>query len=90
MIFSLVCLLLLAACNDSSLEGQQAKWETFVQANRYGTSADIWLVKHNAFGDLEKVGVVFGFLDDYKFCDEVAAMYMQRYPADRYSCMIAN
>lgn len=81
--------LLLFGCSDS-LEGQTERWGKFLKNNRYGTSSDSWLVKRNAFGDWEKVAVVFGFLDDREFCEDIAGLYMKKYPSDRYRCDSAN
>lgn len=79
----------LVACSDS-YENQLWRFEKFVSAGKIGTGRDQWLIKHNFFGDLEKVALIFGFMDDQKFCEEVAEMYMKRYPADRYMCTSAN
>lgn len=79
----------LVGCKDS-LEDQVAAWEKFVSKNRYGSDADVWLVKHNAFGDWERVALIFGFTDDRSFCDDVATLHMKKYPADRYRCDKAN
>lgn len=79
----------LVGCKDS-LEDQVATWEKFVSKNRYWSDADVWLMKHNAFGDWERVALIFGFTDDRSFCDDVAALYMKKYPADRYRCDKAN
>ena len=86
---TIVLFAFLASCSDS-LEDQAAKLETFVKNNRYGSGGDVWLVKRNAFGDHEKVSLVFGFLDDFEFCTEVAAMYNQRYPNASLYCAFAN
>ncbi len=65
-------------------------WDRFVSRNPYGSSKDQWIEKYNALGQWEKVGIVFGFMDDYEFCDDVIKMYMARYPTDRYRCNRAN
>lgn len=83
-----ICLIL-AGCKDD-LDSQRATLDRFVAKNRYGSDADVWLVKHNAFGEWEKVALVFGFLDDRSFCDEIAALYTRKYPADKYRCDKAN
>lgn len=80
---------LLFACEESYTD-QFKKFEARVAANRLGSSADYWVVKHNALGQWEKVALVFGFMDDRKFCGEVIELYMRRYPSDRYMCLPAN
>jgi len=71
----LALILLLAGCSDS-LEDQAARYDKFVKANKYGYSRDQWLMKHNAFGDWEKVALVFGFMDDEEFCEDIAKLYV--------------
>ena len=66
------------------------KFESRVASTRLGVSSDYWIVKHNALGQWEKVALVFGFMDDLKFCDEVTQLYMRRNPSDRYMCQPAN
>lgn len=80
---------LLVGCSDS-LEDQAARLEKFVKANRYGSSRDQWLIKHNAFGDWEKVTLVFGYMDDREACDEIVQLYIQKYPLAKYRCEAAN
>ncbi len=54
-----------------------------------GEGGDQWLVKHGISG-AEKVAVFFGYWSDFDACYEFATMYMERYPADTYSCEFAN
>ncbi len=69
---------------------QVAALEQFAKGGRIGDSADVWLVKSNLFGEADKVTLFFGYWDDWSACSEFAAMYMQRYPSDSYSCKLAN
>lgn len=80
---------LLFGCKDS-LESQHERIEKFVKTNRIGSGSDAWLIKHNTFGDFERVALVFGFINDSEFCQDIAELYMKKYPADRYICMLAN
>ncbi len=84
-----VLCLIVAGCSDS-LEDQHERLEKFVKTHRVGSSSDMWLMKHNAFGDWERVTLVFGFMDDREFCDDIADLYMQKYPLDKYLCVRAN
>lgn len=85
----LLALVGIAACSDS-LDDQVARLENHVSKNRVGGDADVWLMKYNAFGEWEKVVLIFGYMHDYDFCVEIAGMYQGRYPAERYSCRLAN
>ncbi|MPZ36606.1 MAG: hypothetical protein GEU95_00855 [Rhizobiales bacterium] len=79
---------LVSAC---SLEQQQWAMDKFVANNKFGSSADVWLVKRSMFdGSPIKVALIFGFGDDHEFCQEIAELYMKRYPASTYSCSFAN
>lgn len=80
---------MLVGCSDS-LEDQTARLEKFVTANKYGSSRDYWLVKRSMFGSLDKAALVFGLMDDQEFCEDLAKLYMSKYPADRYFCLPAN
>lgn len=86
---AITALLAISGCSES-YEDQTAALEKFTQKTRVGTSADVWLMKHNFFGEWEKVTLVFGFTDDFDFCQEIADLYMGKYPTDRYSCFLAN
>lgn len=85
----LAATLLLAGC-QKTYEDQLGSLEQHTRGNRVGQSADVWLIKRNAFGDMEKVALFFGYWDDFSACSEMASMYMQRHPGDAYSCGYAN
>lgn len=88
-LFGCVLCLILAGCSDS-LEDQHANLENFVKSHKIGSSSDMWLMKHNAFGDWEKVTLIFGFMDDGEFCEDIAQLYMGKYPLDKFRCAPAN
>lgn len=69
---------------QQTYEDQTASLTDFVKANRIGSGQDVWLVK-STFAT-EKVAVFFGYVDDWAACYEFMTFYVQRYPADRYSC----
>lgn len=80
--------LMLSACGDTP-QNQVGRLEWFLSWNKIGSSRDYLLVKSGLAGR-DPVAVVFGFMDDGAFCNEVAQMYMQRYPSDRYYCEPVN
>ncbi len=80
---------LIAASCDDSTTAKRAAFEKHVGNSRMGSSSDYWLVKHGGAGP-ERVALVFAFIDDLSFCSEVAQLYMQKHPRDRYSCERAN
>lgn len=80
--------LLLAGC-AMSLERQQGLVGLLFSWMQIGSGRDYFLVK-TGFAGRERVAVIFGFVDDGKFCREVAEAQMARYPTDRYTCEPAN
>lgn len=80
--------LALAGC-AMSLEQQHGLVSTFFSWVKVGSGRDYFLVK-TGFAGRERVAVIFGFVDDAKFCREIAEAQMARYPTDRYFCEPAN
>jgi hypothetical protein len=66
---------------------EQVKRLEAIAKNEIGVSQNVWLVKRNAFGEYEKTTLVFGYMDDFAFCAEIAQLYMQNFPPDEYSCI---
>lgn len=89
VLIALLTGLLLAGCSDD-LEDQQRRLEKFVQSNRIGSHADVWLVKTSSVFPNDRVALIFGFMDDFEFCYEIAELYMKKYPGDLYACAYAN
>lgn len=86
----LVALVALAGCKPS-YDDQIVALDKLLSKAAMGSSRDFWLVKASSFGGPhDRVALVFGFLDDYTFCLEIADLYMKRYPMDRYVCLPAN
>ncbi|MEP9349191.1 hypothetical protein [Xanthobacter sp. KR7-225] len=80
---------LLVSCGDTE-DARRFAFEKFITNNRVGSAPDYWLVKYNALSQYERVALVFGFMEDFAFCQEVAELYMRKYPMDHYSCEKAN
>jgi len=82
-------LIALAGCR-SSYEEQSDALTKYAAKHRIGGSPDFFLVKRNILGEWEKVALIYGFAPDYDFCEEVAHMYMAKYPDSAYACQVAN
>jgi len=80
--------IILSGCSDS-YESQSARVDKFFSKNKIGSGVDYFLVKQS-FAGPERVAVIYGFMSDSEFCNEVAALYMTKYPRDRYFCEAAN
>lgn len=84
--------LALGACLSSCGDGynhQISAIELFFKTGRTGSSSDYYLVKIGLAGP-DKVAVIFGFMDDKEFCEDIAKLYMSKYPAASYRCEKAN
>jgi len=84
----LVAFLALSGCGDD-YDNQVSRLEKHERGNRIGSGNDHWLVKRS-FGVDDPVALIFGYLDDYEGCVEIAGMLNQRYPAANYTCKPAN
>lgn len=84
----MLALLILTGCGDS-YEDQLDRLDKHLSSGRIGSSADIWLVKRS-FGVDDRVALVFGYLDDFATCLELASMLNARYPSANYACRPAN
>lgn len=85
---SMLALLILAGCGDS-YDDQVDRLDKHLSSGRIGSSADIWLVKRS-YGVDDRVALVFGYLDDFATCLELANMLNARYPSANYTCRPAN
>ena len=61
-----------------------------VKKNKIGMTPDYWLTKTNFAGQPDRVALIFGVIGDREFCEDLANLYMGKYPADRYYCTAAN
>lgn len=80
--------LAMSACGGD-YEDQRDKVLGELKGEQVGASPDYLLTKYG-MGGRDPVALVFGMADDYAYCQELAEMYMKRYPADTYSCEPAN
>lgn len=80
---------ILGGC-ERSYEQQTEKLYRFAKNNRIGSSPDYYLVKASGMAGPDRVALVFGMGEDFTFCSELAALYMDKYPADSYTCEMAN
>lgn len=61
-----------------------------VKKKKIGQTQDYWLTKSNIAGEPDRVALVFGLWGDLEFCEDLASLYMGKYPASRYYCLAAN
>lgn len=61
-----------------------------VKKKKIGTTPDYWLTKTDLAGLPDRVALIFGLWGDQQFCQDLAELYMQKYPKSQYFCMAAN
>ncbi len=81
-------LFILSACNPNT-DDQNEAIEAFYKENKIGSGDDYFLVKDGFDGKIN-VAVFFGMSDDQSLCNEMAALYMTKYPGTLYYCAPAN
>lgn len=83
--FSLV---FLAGCGVQKSIGNTA-FDYVVKYMQIGSSTDYWLVK-GSFSIDDRVGLIFGYMNDMEGCQDIAASLNQKYPQAMYTCRNAN
>ncbi len=80
----------LTSCGgDGGIEGYDAL-SRHVEGNRVGGGSDQWIEMVNVMGSSERVGLVFGYMDDRKACLEAIAGMREANPGRDYVCTPAN
>jgi hypothetical protein len=51
-----------------------------------GSATDYWLVGGWGIGVKSRTALIFGYVDNGEFCNQVAKLHMEKYPADEYWC----
>lgn len=73
----------------ANLSDQDQQIEAFFNKER-ADQGDYWLIRRNNSGADERVSVVFGFVDNEEFCEEIASDQMKKHPRADYHCERAN
>ncbi|WP_404402777.1 hypothetical protein [Pelagibacterium halotolerans] len=60
-----------------------------MNGTKVGTGNDVWLVK-GTIGARDPVGLVFGYLDDFAACLDIANGLMLQFPSASYYCEYAD
>lgn len=93
LIAALSCALLsLAACDsrDDAEVTNSKGLQTFVANHRVGSAADQWVEIKNMSGEWERVGLIFGYVDDYDECTKAIGGLKKVNYAREYRCVPAN
>ena len=76
---------------DETYDNQLSKLQSSVSKNKIGSSQDVWLEKHNLLApQWDKVSLIFGYVDDYSGCEDIAEQLSTKYPLAKYRCVPAN
>ena len=78
----------LVACDDNYGDAVE-RLEKFMASNQIGSGTDYWLVKRSLGVD-DRVGLIFGYMDDNAGCMDIAQALNKKYPAANYTCQPAN
>jgi hypothetical protein len=73
----------LAAVAALALSGCGEQKE-LVRFGHVGSSQDVWLVGGRLTAS--RVALIFGYMDDFEACTEIAEAYMKAFPATTYGC----
>jgi hypothetical protein len=87
---AVAALAITAAGCEPTYDDQVLALERLLSKAAIGSSRDYWLVKASSLAANDRVALIFGLGNDYAFCHDLAELYMQQYPADRYVCFPAN
>lgn len=89
-VLMLVAIVGLASCgSDSGVEGYDAL-SRHVEKNPVGGGSDQWIEMVTVMGTSERVGLIFGYMDDRQACLEAIAGMRQANPGRDYICTPAN
>lgn len=61
-----------------------------VERDHVGSANDQWLEMKNLAGKWERVGLVFGYIDDFGACTDIATGLKMVNPVREYRCAGAN
>lgn len=75
---------------NQTYEDQLAILSDHVEKKKIGITRDYWLTKTDLSGAPDRVALIFGMWGDEEFCQELADLYMGKYPQSRYYCLSAN
>ncbi len=83
--------LTLAACDQSDQEiAGFNELESQVSRQQIGSDTDQWIERFNLAGEWERVGLIFGYVDDFGECQKAIAGLKLANPAADYRCVPAN
>ena len=82
--------ILLSGCGSEELTKGQAELDRHVAGNRVGGASDHWLEMRNIAYEWERVGLIFGYVDDYDACLRAMAGMKQANPEREFRCVPAN
>mgnify|MGYP005669292067 CR=1 FL=1 len=75
---------------EKSLENKINGLTSYISENKIGKSSNVFLEMQSLFGGWDKVVLFFGFMDDFKNCEELKEHNQRKYPEKKYRCVLAN
>jgi hypothetical protein len=89
-------LLILSGCSNKPFGSDGSEIPGFnglenqIEQGKVGRSSDQWIEIKNSAGEWERVGLIFGYFDDYDECLKAIAGLKQVNFAREYRCVPAN
>ncbi len=65
----------------------QEQFAQHVRDLKVGEGPDCWLEIKNAFGEWEKIALIFGYMDDFEACEEFAKLARGEFKSREYRCV---
>lgn len=81
---------MLSGCGEQSGVPGFAALQEQVQSSPVGRAADEWIELRNSAGDWERVGLIFGYVNDRDECEKAIAGLHRANPHREYRCTTAN
>lgn len=82
--------LLIAGCSGPDDAERMKNLLEYVSENRAGRASDSWVEMKNLYGEWERVGLIFGYADDFDECTKAIAGLKKVNYAREYRCTLAN
>jgi hypothetical protein len=80
----------LVGCSETTALDEFEAFEAEIAANQLGSAADHWIEIKNALGEWERVGLVYGYVDDSDECKKAIAGLQKVNFEREYRCVPAQ
>lgn len=85
-----IAALTVSSCGDGELVKGQRALLKHVENGKVGNASDQWIEMKNAAGEWERVGLIFGYTDDFAECAKAIEGLKRANDYTDYRCIPAN